>query len=148
MEETSKAVKTEAEREILDSKEFTKAKKDWNEKTALEFIKKTDKELETVLVTNSLHAKEIDEQIKANSAYQAAKRTIDDFNRSKRDRLKSVVVSDKLAVKCLMARKKVIKGQAGVKNAVDAFKGSLKEGESVEISTGSGKSVKIEGEKK
>lgn len=92
--------------DVQDTKEFKRIVKEMGKTEAKQFIKKTDEELEKMILVNQMHMKEIDAAMKANSEYMKASRIKKDFEDAKRDRLKITVATTNMASIILYMRKK------------------------------------------
>ena len=92
--------------ELMDTKEFKAIQKLMNKDEAKHFLRKTSQDLESLIIANQMHEKEVDAAVKSNSEYQKACRIKKDFEDSKRDRLKITTATTKMASLILFSRKK------------------------------------------
>lgn len=104
-----KEILMEAERAIIESKEFRSAEKKWGQQAVLELIKKTDEEAKQAVILNSMHINEVTEQVKANPKYVEAMKTKKAFDGAIKDKISDTVLSNKLFIRVLSERKKAAK---------------------------------------
>lgn len=100
--------------EVQYTKEYKRFLKQSSEKEAQEMLKKTDADLDKLISTNAIHEKEVDAQMKENSAYRKAVQTKKDFEGAKRDRLKITKTSIALAVLIMHERKRALRQEEAV----------------------------------
>ena len=101
-----KDMKVELDLDLTETKEYKALVTVMGKTEAKEFLKKSDKDLEDMIIANEIHTKEVNNSISSNSEYKKALAIKKDFDDAKRDRLKVTVATTKAAALILYTRKK------------------------------------------